>query len=85
MMARVQAIWLPKHANNIRDLANEFVNSELASGRGFNRIEIVGDRYREKSIIKYCTCIKRTAKIRPPIVRKSIDSRHVPLHATKLA
>ena len=82
-MARVQDLGLPKHASNFGDLANEFVNSILASGRGFNRIEIVGDRYRENSI-NDCTFMKRTAKILPPVVRKSIDSRHVPLPATKL-
>ena len=55
----------------------------LVSGRGFNRIEIVGVQDRENSI-KDCTCMKRTAKILPPSVRKPIDSRHVPLPAIKL-
>ena len=52
MMARVQAIGLPKHAKNFGDLANEFVNSILASGCGFNRMETVTEKLNEQ--LKFC-------------------------------
>ena len=48
--ALVMALGTPSDCNTFDDLGDKFVKAVLASGKDFDRIDVIFDRYRETSI-----------------------------------
>ena len=68
--ARIRAMGKPENAITFTDYANEFVRSILSSGNGYNRIDVVFDRYHDSSI-KTQTRRERTSSCKT--VRRVIE------------
>jgi uncharacterized LabA/DUF88 family protein len=74
--AHVVAFGKPDHAQTFGDLADTYVRSVLKAGHGFQRIDVVFDRYRADTIKG--TTRKRRGKFTTPI-RRIVEGRDVPL------
>lgn len=74
--ARVVSIGKPCDAKTFGDLADTFTSSIFHSGRAYDRIDVVFDRYRDESI-KSNTRQRRTKTTRP--IRRIVEGRDVPL------
>ena len=74
--ALVAAVGKPEKAKTFGDLSDVFVNTVLSKGTAYKRVDIVFDRYREKSI-KASTRTRRSRNVRA--IRRIIEDRSVPL------
>ena len=74
--ALILALGKPSDAVTYGDLADNYVKMVLKMGSKFKRIDIVLDRYREKSI-KASTRTRRCKSARP--IRRIVEDRDVPL------
>ena len=72
----MMALGKPDAAITFGDYADQFVGHVLKTANGFDRVDVVFDRYQEFSI-KTGTRVKRTKKLRP--IRRLIENKDVPL------
>jgi hypothetical protein len=72
----VAAIGKPEKAKTFGDLSDVFFSTILNKGNAYKRVDIVFDRYREKSI-KASTRTRRSRNVRA--IRRVVEGRFVPL------
>lgn len=74
--ALVVTVGKPDSAATFGDLADVYTGAVLKLGAGYQRIDVVFDRYRDETI-KGATRTRRSKSARP--IRRPIESRDVPL------